>query len=100
LLTTPTPTIATHGPGYHRYVIHVATGEGCLVVSHALVVMAVLPPLQFQTLTDVTKLACLGVVMIVLVLALYFSQLGTKVCTCIYCGVAFEPRVPPTAIGG
>jgi len=60
------------------YVLHTATGSGCLVVSHALVVLAVLPPLQFQTLTEVTKLACLGVVMIVLVLGLYFSQLGTK----------------------
>lgn len=49
------------------YVIDSAGGHGCVVGSHIIIVALVLPPLQYQSLADMDKLAVLGTFMIFLV---------------------------------
>eukprot|EP00040_Diaphanoeca_grandis_P013445 m.67974 g.67974 ORF g.67974 m.67974 type:complete len:460 (-) comp23894_c0_seq1:35-1414(-) len=63
-----------------KSIVQISTAVGhplCLVLANAIIVVVMLPIMQFQTLEDVTWAAVLGVVMILIPLAIYLYQIAT-----------------------
>ena len=61
-----------------QQVVHALGGDLCLVNSNLIIMVAMFPLMQLQYLKEVTWMAVLGVVMIIIPMILYFSEISEQ----------------------